>query len=351
MDGDAPALRFPHPDPPATGTAVEVAPGVLWLRLPLPKPLGHVNVYALDDGAGWTLADTGLLSHVGLWETLLAGPLRGRPVTRVIATHHHPDHIGLAGWFQARGAALVATRTAWLTARMLCLDVQDRPVPETVAFWRAAGLDAARIAERAATRPFNFADVVAPLPLGFARIADGDELRVGARTFRVMTGGGHAPEQAMLFDHEAGLCIAGDQLLPAISPNIGVHATEPDADPLADYLASLDRVAEVATPDLLVLPGHGLPFRGLPVRLRQLVQNHRTALARLEAHLVVPRTAVDCFPAIFRRAIGPADEGLALAEALAHLNHLAARGRVLRRRNDAADPWLWQACDRPASGS
>ena len=180
-------IRYPFETPPEPGAAVELAEGVLWLRFPLPMALDHVNVYALRDGAGWTIVDTGFDSRKarGLWQEVLAGPLAGLPVTRVIVTHHHPDHIGLAGSFQAQGAELVTTRTAWLMARMLVLDVQARPTPETLAFWRAAGMDADIYERRANDRPFNFADVVAPMPLGYTRIREGDHLRIGGRDWDV----------------------------------------------------------------------------------------------------------------------------------------------------------------------
>lgn len=331
MTAAGPPLRHPFADPPAEGAAAEVAPGILWLRLPLPMALDHVNVYALDDGAeGWTLVDAGLSTGRtrALWETILAGPLGGRSVWRVIVTHHHPDHIGLAGWFQARGAALLATRTAWLYARMLTLDVQDRPTPESVAFWRAAGMDADRLGRRLRERPFNFADVVAPLPLGLTRIGQGDRLRAAGRDWTVRPGGGHAPDHATLWSDD-GIVLGGDQFLPGISPNIGVYPTEPAADPLADWLAACAAFATHARDDQLVLPGHRLPYFGLPARLAQMQAGHAAALDRLRAHLAAaPATATGCFAPLYGRRIGEAEYGLALVEAVAHLNHLAARGEV-----------------------
>ena len=144
-------VRHPFETAPAEGQAIEVAEGILWLRLPLPMALDHVNIFALDEGDGWTIVDTGLSSKrsKAIWERLLAGPLRGKPVVRVILTHHHPDHVGLVGWFQSRGAELLTTRTAWLYARMLVLDVQERPSPEALIFYRRAGLSEAELTQRA----------------------------------------------------------------------------------------------------------------------------------------------------------------------------------------------------------
>src|SRR5690606_26775040 len=180
-------IRYPFAEPPAPGGAIEVAEGVLWLRLPLPMALDHVNVFALDDGDGWTLVDTGLDTRKAraIWEAVLAGPLAGRPVRRVVVTHYHPDHVGLAGWFQARGAELVTTRTSWLFARMLTLDEHPLPAAETVDFWRRAGMTSDLLTRRAAERPFNFCDVVAPMPLGYTRIAEGSRLRAGGRDWIV----------------------------------------------------------------------------------------------------------------------------------------------------------------------
>lgn len=340
-----PGIRFPWETPPAEGEAIEVAPGILWARLALPMALDHVNVYALDDGDGWTVIDSGF--HSGrtrkAWKALMAGPLGGRPVKRVVVTHHHPDHVGCAGWLQRDfGAELVTTRTSWLFARMLVLDEQDRPVPETVAFWRGAGIDEAEIARRMEERPFNFADIVAPMPLGFTRIAEGDRFRMGGRDWLVRVGHGHAPEHATFWSLDDDLVIGGDQLLPGISANLGVYATEPAADPVGEWLDSCQAFGAFAEDRHLVLPGHKLPFTGLPLRLRQMIENHLGALDRLEAHLAEPKTALECFMPLFKREITGDAAGMALVESVAHLNHLLRQGRV-RRWRDGRGAWQWQA--------
>ena len=336
------AVRHPFEVPPVEGEAVEVAPGILWLRLPLPMALDHVNIYALEDGDGWTIVDAGLSSKrsKAIWERLLAGPLAGKPVVRVILTHHHPDHVGLVGWFQSRGAELLATRTAWLYARMLVLDEQDRPSPEALSFYRRAGLSEADLAKRAGERPFNFADVVDPMPLGFTRLTEGQCLQIGGRNWTVRLGSGHAPDHATLWSDD-GIILGGDQLLPGISANIGVYPTEPDADPLTDWLDSCRAFLPHARDDQLVLPGHKLPFTGLPLRLVNMIENHESALVRLLDHLATPKTANQCFLPLFRREVGPSEHGLALVEAVAHLNCLLRRGQVMRSLS-ADGAWEWE---------
>ncbi|MCT4557521.1 MAG: MBL fold metallo-hydrolase [Pelagimonas sp.] len=337
-------IHTPFETPPSGAEVIEVAEGVLWLRQPLPMKLDHVNIYALDDGDGWTVVDTGFNTRKScdLWESVLDGPLAGKPVTRVIGTHHHPDHIGLAGWFQERGADLVMTRTGWLMARMLQLDLQELPTAQTVAYWKACGMDPEELAERQAGRPFNFADCVHPMPLGYQRIKQGDVIRAGGRDWDVHIGNGHAPEHATLWSRDDNLVIAGDQILPSISPNLGVYATEPEADPVGDWLEACERLSGLAREDHFVLGGHKLPFTGLPARMHNLIENHHSALERLHRHLDSPKSAGECFAPLFKRKIGGGEYGLALVESMAHCLHLWHAGRATREISDDG-VWLFRA--------
>ena len=347
MDGGnkTPVISYPWDEPPEPGKVIEIADGVLWARLPLPMKLDHVNVYVLDDGDSWTVVDTGMASKTSrnIWQDLLDGPLAGKPVGRVIVTHHHPDHVGLAGWFQSDfGAELWSTRTSWLFARMLLLDEQAVLPPETLEFYRNSGMDPEMLDQRAKDRPFNYADIVAPMPLGYRRVKQGDVVRIGGRDWDVHIGNGHAPEHATFWSRDDNLVLAGDQILPSISPNLGVYVTEPLADPVSDWLEACERFAGLARPEHLVLGGHKLPFIGLPTRMRQLIDNHHGALRRLSSHLVEPRTAAECFMPLFKRTISEGEYGLALVEAVAHLNHLYLSGSAERTsRSDGA--WLYQA--------
>jgi glyoxylase-like metal-dependent hydrolase (beta-lactamase superfamily II) len=340
---DTGRIDYPWAEPPAEGTVQEVAEGILWARLPLPLALDHVNVYFLREGAGWAMVDTGFDSPRtrAIVQTLIDGPLGGLPIVRVLVTHHHPDHVGLAGWIMAQqGAELLMPRTAWLTARMLTIEGQDLPPAQTLSFWHVNGMAPEVLERRRAERPFNFADRVHLLPLGFTRLEAGTRIALGGREWDVVFGQGHAPDHAVLYQVDGPLVIAGDQLLPSISPNIGVYPTEPEADPVAEWLTACAALAPLARPDHLVLPGHKVPFTGLPVRMRQLADNHHGALDRLLDHLATPRTGGECFAPLFKRQVTDGIYGLAFAETIAHLNHLWKRGDVRRTpRADGVFEW------------
>ncbi|MCA8867712.1 MAG: MBL fold metallo-hydrolase [Rhodobacteraceae bacterium] len=344
MDGTMTPIRYPFEDIPPEGEAVEIAEGILWIRLPLPMKLDHVNVYALRDDDGWTIVDTGFASKRSraIWSTIMKGPLDDLPIKRVIVTHHHPDHIGLAGWFQSEfGAELWTSRTSWLFARMLTLDKHEVQKQETLAHYRAGGMSPELYQKRLSERPFLFSDIVAPMPLGFRRIQEGEVITIGGRLWDIRMGNGHAPEHATFWCRDEPLVLAGDQILSSISPNIGVYATEPEADPVAEWLEACERLSHFADEESLVLPGHKLPFTGLPARMLALIENHHSALKRLAEHLKKPRTAAECFTILFKRPIGEAEYGLALVESMAHLNHLFRLGLVTRTRRDD-DAWIWQ---------
>ena len=271
---------------------------------------------------------------MSIWRSIIDKYFGNKPINRIIVTHHHPDHVGLAGWFQKEfKAVLWMTRTAWLMARMLRLDYQKLPTEEIVNFWRRSGMDGKIVKERAAGKPFNFGDSVFEMPLGFRRITDSEKITLGDRSWIVRVGNGHAPEHATLWCEDEPLIIAGDQIISSISPNLGVYATEPEADPVEDWLISCKNFVPFANNDQLVLPGHKLPFIGLPHRLRQLIENHHSALSRLVDFLKEPQTAVGCFPALYNRKINENEYGLALVEAVAHLNNLYRKKMVTRDMN------------------
>jgi glyoxylase-like metal-dependent hydrolase (beta-lactamase superfamily II) len=328
---------------PAAGEVMRIAPGMGWVRLLIPGPLRHVNCYLLDDDGGVALVDTGMNTPDArdAWKALGTGAMTGLRVTRLIGTHMHPDHIGLAGWMCAHhDAPLVMTRGEWLTARMLIADARDAVPDEMIAFWRGAGWSADQIAAASERGWAGFRRIVTPLPLSYTRMQDGERLRIGETDWRVVTGSGHSPEHACLLDEAGGVLIAGDQVLPRISPNVSLGVTEPGADPLGEWFASIAKLKQLPA-DLLVLPGHGDPFTGLHTRLDAMDREHRERLDELETFLVEPARAVDCFGRLFRRAIGQDMLGMASGEALAHLRRLEVEGRATREDRDGV--WWWRA--------
>ena len=330
-------IHFPWDLPPNDGETVEVAKGLHWIRLPLPMKIDHVNVYALDDGDGWSIVDTGIASGrtKAIWERLLSGPLSGKPVKNLIITHHHPDHIGLVGWFmKEHGAKLLATRTSYLMGRMLSLDVQKSLPSETLNFWRCSGMETEKIEKRSTQMSFNFSELVEPIPLGYLRLQEGDMIRMGGRDWKVRIGNGHAAEHATFWSDSDNLVIAGDQIISSISPNLGVFVAEPEADTVSEWLEACERFLTYARPEHKVFSGHKLPFTGLQFRLRQLIENHHSAVARLLMFLSSKKMASECFSPLFKRKIEEGEYYLALVESVAHLNHLYAAGKVSRVLSD-----------------
>jgi len=316
-------LVFPFAAPPARGQAVEVAPCILWARLPLPFSLDHVNVYLIEDGGGFAVLDTGIGNSrtKETWEAIFAGPLAGKSLTRVIVTHFHPDHIGLAGWFVERFNLPLQMN--------LHLDPGALDAEPFRQFYIRHGLDP-ETTGRVVTQGHNYLKMLTGLPSTFGRLIAGEHLRIGRRDFLVLSGGGHAPEQLMFYCGSEKLFLSADQVLAFISPNVSVWAVDPEGDPLAIYLRSLDSLRAAIPEDALVLPGHQLPFRGLHTRIGELEQHHeKRCLAIIAACRVAPRSAAEVVPVLFRRTLDPHQMGFAFSEVLAHVNYLLRQGRLV----------------------
>jgi len=334
---EANALTFPHATPPEPGAATRVAPGVLWMRMPLPFALDHINLWALEDDGGWTLVDTGIATDEtrALWDRLLAGPLAGRPVRRLICTHFHPDHMGLSGWLTERlGVLLWATLGEWGFGRQLAAMDDATFATLSRALYGPAGCSDAQLA-LVDQRGNIYRRRITPHPDTVTRLQDGQSLRIGAHDWQVVVGQGHAPEHAGLWCPALDLLISGDQVLPRISPNVSVWPSEPQADPLSLFLNTLADWRARLPDSVLVLPSHGLPFRGLHARLEVLAHHHDARLDETEADCRdVPLSAAEVLPRLFRRSLDDHQLFFALGETLAHLHHLETQGRLRRRVGD-----------------
>jgi len=329
-------LDYPHTAPPPPGETRAVAPGVHWLRMPLPFALDHINLWLLEDGDGLVIVDCGLGNDATreLWHRLFGGFFKGRGVDRVIATHLHPDHAGNAGWLTEHfGAPLVMSQADYLMAHAWRDQAAGFSVDALLAHLARHGLADERLAALV-KRGNAYRRGVPDFPPSYRRIWDGDEIAIGGRKWRVIMGYGHAPEHAALYCAEAGVLISGDMLLPRISTNISVNQVDPDGNPLALFLASLRRFVALLPGDTLVLPSHGLPFRGMRERIAQLEEHHRLRLGELEDVCDEPKAAADVITTLFRRNLDEHQTFFAMGEAIAHLNYLMHDG-ALRRATGA----------------
>ena len=324
-------LTYPFAEPPVPGEVKAVAPGILWVRIPLPFRLNHVNVYLMEDGDGWAILDTGIGNDETrtTWEVLVRGPLRGRRLTRLIVTHFHPDHIGLAGWLCERfDLPLLTSQTSYLGCLNISLSPGALDAKPYRDFYLQHGLSP-DVTAQVATRGHDYLKMVHNLPPVFMRLVDGDTIVIGDRTFSVLTGDGHAPEQVMLYCAKEQLFLAADQVLAKITPNVSVWAVDPDGDPLGLYLRSLGELKAALPDDVLVLPGHQLPFHGLHRRASQLISHHEDRCCMIaEACRVAPKSAAELVPIIFPRVLDPHQMSFAFSEVQAHINYMLRIGRL-----------------------
>lgn len=332
---------------PGPGQTLEVAPGVRWIRMALPFALDHINLWLLRDelesadgsGArvqGWSVVDC-CISHDASraqWEQLFAGELDGLPILRVIVTHMHPDHIGLAQWLCERwNAPLWISATDYNAAKIASQSTTGFGGPATADFFASHGLTDPESLEKIRARVSYYPSMVPGVPRSFRRMMDGDAFEIGGRMWRCISGYGHAPEHIALYCDELKVLLGGDMMLPRISTNVSVYEVEPESNPLKAFLESIDRFASLPG-DTLTLPSHGKPFRGLHARIRQLHDHHRDRLAEvMEACTAAPQTAADVLPVLFRRKLDLHQTTFAMGESVAHLHALWFEGKLQRRRD------------------
>ncbi|MEM7221062.1 MAG: MBL fold metallo-hydrolase [Pseudomonadota bacterium] len=363
-----PELRYPYSDHPEPAQTVEVAPGVRWLTMPMGGSLTHINLYLLEDHDGWYVVDTGLaLAEVAaLWEDICAHALGDKPIKGVICTHMHPDHIGQASFLTDKyRCPLYMTRAEYYQARSFSnSDGRHHQTWHALDFYTRAGMPPAYLEQLRkvfeSRRSDNF--VMPTMPSGYERLQHGDTLRINGEIWQVVVGSGHSPEHACLHCPALGVLLSGDQILPVITSNVSVHPMEPNANPLRDWMESIDALLDLPD-DTFVLPAHNLPFYGVRERLRDLAAHHEDRLLAVEEHCAKhPANARELLPVMFERELDPRQMMMALGEAIAHTHLLIHRNR-LQRHLDAdgvyqfvsIDPDLARranpdAHDRPADG-
>ncbi len=337
-------IEYPLSTRPGDGEVLEVAEGVLWVRMPIPIPgLDYINLYLLEDDDGWTMVDSGLNTPKirELWESIFAAHLKGKPVIRLICTHFHPDHMGQAGWITKRwNIPLTMTFGEWTFGRMLYLEAQEETPDFVIDFYASVGFDEVMM-ERVRDRGFNhFRQAMSTVPMGFDRISNGDILTIGRRNWQVMVGKGHSPEHACLYSKADGILISGDQVLPRITPHIGIYPAEPLANPLKKFIQSIDKLVKLPQ-DTLVLPAHNDVFTGLHNQLDYYKTHHEDRLNRLLGACDSPQSALDLLPVLFDRELDEGDRSMGVAEGLAHCHYLIGEGR-LERLKDTDGIWRFR---------
>ncbi|WP_151448857.1 MBL fold metallo-hydrolase [Lacisediminimonas profundi] len=338
-------LDYPFGDAlPEPGAVQQVLPGLYWLRMALPFALNHINLWLLDDELeteqgvvrGWTIIDCGIASEPTRtsWESVFSTALQGRPVLRVIATHYHPDHMGLAHWLCERwNVTLWVTAGEYAVARMMSAGLPGYNGAAMVEHFRRHGLPDEATGQ-VGERRNHYVSLVPSVPSTYRRMQDGQSIRIGNADWRIITGFGHSPEHAALYSEQLNLMISGDMVLPRISTNVSVQCYEPESNPVQQYMDSLGKFASLPD-DTLVLPSHGKPFRGLHTRIQQLRDHHAERLAEvLVACREKPMSACDIVPIMFPRALDAHQLSFALGEALAHLHQLWFEGYLVRRLDE-----------------
>lgn len=339
-------ITYPYPELPPPGIPKEVAPGVCWLRMPLPFALDHINLWLLRDGEGWAAVDTGIFRETikAAWDEIL----KTHTLTRQIVTHFHPDHLGLAKWLQGKtGAPLWMTQGEYAVGQLVLNQIAGYSIPAMLEFFASHGL-AGQPLEELERRGNAYGRSCPEIPDSYHRLIHDDHIRIGGHDWRVIVGYGHAPEHASLHCADKKVLISGDMLLPRISTNISAYAVKPFSDPLGRFLKSIQDFLALPA-DTLVLPSHGLPFRGIATRVTQLRDHHQARCEELLAACrEVPKSATDLIPVMFSRPIQDAHQMMfAVGEAVAHLLYLEHRGRMARFDSDGVSRYLAIPSDTP----
>jgi glyoxylase-like metal-dependent hydrolase (beta-lactamase superfamily II) len=311
------------------GEAAPVAEDIWQLKLPVPFPLRFVSVYLVEGNDGWTLVDAGYDYPPvrAAWESgaTAAGCDLSQDVIRIVVTHFHPDHIGAARWLgEKTGAPVCMMEREIPFARKLWGSSDVGPFAE---YLIRHGMPQAAAGATAAVVRYPL-----PLPEEMVPIRLDEKLTVGEGAVRAIHVQGHADNQILLHDEARGILFAADHLLLGITPNIGLWP-ESEPHPLARYLESLESTRGLGAD--LVLPGHGPVFHDLDGRIGELVSHHEERLETMrQAVSDRSKTPYEVSRIVFRGTLTEHQRCFALAETLAHLDHLVLQGRAERIENE-----------------
>ncbi|MCG8317502.1 MAG: MBL fold metallo-hydrolase [Pseudomonadales bacterium] len=323
------SLDYPYQDAPEKHQSVTIHSHVKWVRSPLPFSLASINCYLLKDGDGWCVVDTGMngQNSIDTWESIIDTQLDGKPITRVIVTHHHPDHIGLAGWFCEKfQVPFYTTELEYYYTRAFYAPKRKDQYWESVKYFDLSAID--KESRDAVLADSTYGELVWEVPSAFHRIEDGESLKIGDFEWQAITTRGHAPEHLSLYCEALDLYISGDQVLPEITSNVSISSTQATANPLKDWFTAHDIVAHRVPDSVLVLPAHQLPFKGLHRRLQAVVDHHKERLEQIESLSLAPIDAQSISRKLFKRELDNFQNFLAVGEVMAHLNWLVAEGRM-----------------------
>lgn len=336
--------RMPEP-----AQTLEVAPGIRWVRMALPFALDHINLWLLRDElegrAGWTVVDCCIdrPESRAQWEGIFEGQLEGLPVLRVIVTHMHPDHIGLAHWLCERWKApLWMSGMDYYNARVASLSTSGNGGEAAARFFALHGMSDEKALKEIGGRTHYYRNLVPDVPANYRRLMDGMRLRIGSHEWVCIDGFGHAPEHIALYCEALKVLISGDMVLPRISSNVSVYEVEPEGDPLSQFLTSIDRFKPLPV-ETLVLPSHGRPFNGLHERINQLHTHHQDRLNEvMQACEGQALTAMQVLPVLFKRTLDLHQTTFAMGETIAHVHALWHAGK-LQRQQDAQGVYRFMA--------
>ena len=349
--------------PPEPGESLTIHPAIEWIRMPLPIRLNHVNVWALRDGEGrdqekqesdsWCLIDTGFNNTQTrqAWDQLLEKFLKTGPVRQVIATHYHPDHCGLSGHLVERtGAKFHMPEAEYLTSSLLRNIPSDINAMQINAFCRRCGFPPLEADQMEAIGP-HYTATVGPLPSSSSPLEDKTHISINGVKWQVITGYGHAIAHASLYSPDLKVLIAGDHVLPEITPNISVHWFNNWSDPLGGFLETCQRLRQIVDDNVLVLPSHRQPFTGLYSRLAEMVAHHDERLdvtrAALRGMKGQTGTAYDVLPIMFKMDLDLFGQMFAIGEAEAHLRHLVTLGQAeyVNKSWETSKLWQYRLCE------